>query len=119
MATPSGKLGPGLLLLVGTAALAEAHRIVAARLVIGFAINMGVFLTFFLILMMSPGFWHRKAVHRAVVARHQNPTPETVAALRLEQARARRSQYTVCTLAVLNAVAIIVYGASQRRKGTV
>ncbi len=80
---------------------------------------MVITLAFLLILMISPGFWHRKAVHRAIVARMQNPTPENVEAVRLEQATARRSQYVICTLAVLNVMAIIVYGASQQRKGTV
>ena len=82
-------------------------------------IIMVVTLAFFLILMISPGFWHRKAMDKAVVARIQDPTPENVEAVRLEQAAARRSQYIVCTLAVLNVIAIIVYGASQQRKGTV
>ncbi len=76
-------------------------------------------LAFLLILMMSPGFWHRKALGRAVVVRHQNPTPENVQAVELEKAKARRAQYVVCSLAVLNVMAIIIYGAIQQRKGTV
>ena len=73
-------------------------------------------LAFFLILMISPGFWHRKAVDRAAVVRFQNPTPENIQAVELEQDRARRSQYLVCSLAVLNVIVIIVYGALQNRK---
>jgi hypothetical protein len=76
-------------------------------------------LAFLLVLMMSPGFWHRKAVDRAAVARIHNPTPENVQAVQFEQARARRSQYVVCSLAVLNVMAIIVYGGIQQRKGMV
>ena len=81
-------------------------------------ILMVITLAFFLVLMISPGFWHRKVVDRAAVARFQNPTPENVEAVRLEQAKARRSQYIVCSLAVLNVIAIIVYGAMQQRKET-
>ncbi len=73
-------------------------------------------LAFFLILMISPGVWHRKAVDRAVVARIQNPTPANVQAVQFEQDRARRGQYVVCSLAVLNVMVIIVYGALQNRK---
>ncbi len=82
-------------------------------------IIMIITLAFFLILMISPGFWHRKALASAAVARHRNPTPENVKAVELEKAKARREQYIVCTLAVLNVMAIIVYGAVQQRKGTV
>lgn len=80
---------------------------------------MVITLAFLLILMMSPGFWHRKEVGRAVVARSQNPTPDNVQAVQLEQAKARRGQYLVCSLVVLNVIAIIAYGAIQQRKGTV
>jgi hypothetical protein len=76
-------------------------------------IIMLITLAFFLVLMILPGFWHRKALGRAVAARYQNPTPENVQAVRLEQAKARRDQYTVCSLAVLNIMAIIIYGAVQ------
>ncbi len=79
---------------------------------------MVITLAFFLILMMSPGFWHRKTLGSAIVARYQNPTPENLKAVQLEQAKARREQYTVCSLAVLNVIAIIIYGAVQQRKGT-
>ena len=80
---------------------------------------MVITLAFLLILMMSPGFWHRKALGSAVVARYQNPTSENVRALELEKAKARREQYIVCSLAVLNVIAIIIYGALQQRRGTV
>jgi hypothetical protein len=80
---------------------------------------MVITLAFFLILMLSPGFWHRKEVGRAVTARYQNPTPENMRAVEWEQAKARREQYFVCSLAVLNVMAVIVYGAVQQRKGTV
>jgi hypothetical protein len=73
-------------------------------------------LAFFLILMISPGFWHRKAVDRAVVVRFKHPTPENIQAIKLEQARARRDQHVVCSLAVLNVLVIIVYGALQNGK---
>ena len=82
-------------------------------------IIMVITLAFFLVLMISPGFWHRKAVGRAVGARYQNPTPENVRAVELEQAKARRGQYVVCSLAVLNVMAIIIYGAVPQRKGMV
>jgi hypothetical protein len=82
-------------------------------------IIMVITLAFFLILMMSPGFWHRKALGSAVVARYQHPTPENVQAVELEKAKARREQYLVCSLAVLNVIAIIIYGAVQQRKGTI
>jgi hypothetical protein len=75
-----------------------------------------VTLAFFLILMISPGFWRRKAVDRAVVARMQNPTPENMQAVRFEQDRSRRSQYVVCSLAVLNVMGIIVYRALHQKK---
>ncbi len=74
-------------------------------------------LAFFLILMILPGFWHRKAVDQAAAARFENPTPENVQAVRRQQDKARRSQYVVCSLAVLNVMVIIVYGALQQRKG--
>jgi hypothetical protein len=80
---------------------------------------MLVTLAFFLLLMISPGFWHRKAVGRAVAARIESPTAENIRAVKLEQARARRSQYAVCGLTVLNVMAIILYGAIQQRKGTI
>ncbi|HLH56792.1 MAG TPA: hypothetical protein VKY92_24615 [Verrucomicrobiae bacterium] len=80
---------------------------------------MVITLAFLLILMMSPGFWHRKAVDKAALARFRNPTPENVEAVRLERARARRGQYMVCSLVVANVMAIIVYGAVQHRKGKV
>jgi hypothetical protein len=73
-------------------------------------------LAFFLILMISPGFWHRKAVDRAAAVRFQNPTPENIRAVELEQDRARRSQYILCSLAVFNVIVIFVYGALQNRK---
>jgi hypothetical protein len=73
-------------------------------------------LAFFLILMISPGFWHRKAVDRAVVARMQKPTPENMQAVQFEQDRARRSQYVICSLAVLNVMVLIVYGGLQQKK---
>ena len=76
-------------------------------------------LAFFLVLMLSPGFWHRKALGRLVVARHQKPTPENVQAVEQEQAKIRREQYVVCSLVVLNVMAIIVYGAVQQRNGTI
>jgi len=82
-------------------------------------IIMVITLAFFLILIMSPGFWHRKAIDRAVVTRFQYPTTENVHAVQLEQAKARASQYTVCSLAVLNVMAIIIYGAIQERKRVV
>ena len=73
-------------------------------------------LAFLLILMISPGLWHRKAVDRAAVVRFQNPTPENIRAVQLEQDRARRDQYVVCSLVVLNVIVIFVYGALQSRK---
>ena len=73
-------------------------------------------LAFFLILTISPGLWHRKAVDRAAVVRFQNPTPENIQAVELEQGKARRDQYVVCSLVVLNFIVIIVYGAFQNRK---
>lgn len=76
-------------------------------------------LAFFLILMISPGLWHRKAVDKAAVVRFQNPTPENIQAVQLEQDRARRDQYVVCSFAVLNVIVIIVYGALQNRKPVV
>lgn len=79
---------------------------------------LAITLGFFLVLMVSPGFWHRKVVDRAVAVRFQNPSPENVAALRLEQGNTRRSQYIVCSLAVVNVLVIIVYRASQQCKGT-
>ncbi len=80
---------------------------------------MVITLAFLLILMISPGFWHRKALGRAVAARYQNPTPENVQAVEAERAKARREQYIVCSLAALNVMAIIIYGAVQQRKGMV
>ncbi len=80
---------------------------------------MLIALAFFLILMMSPGFWHRKALGIALVARYQNPTAENVQAVELEKAKARREQYIVCSLAALNVIAIIIYGTVQQRKRTV
>ncbi len=77
-------------------------------------IIMVITLAFLLILMISPGFWHRKALGRAVAARYQNPTPENAQAVRLEQDKARREQYVVCSLVVLNFLAIIIYGAIQQ-----
>ncbi len=62
-------------------------------------IIMVITLAFFLILMMSPGFWHRKALGSALVARHQNPTPENVQAVEIEKAKTRRGQCIVCRLA--------------------
>jgi Mg2+/citrate symporter len=85
------------------------------RIILGILL---ITLTFFLILMISPGFWHRKAIGRVVVTRFENPTPQNVQALRLEQDRARRSQYIICSLLVVNVVAVIVYGALQQHKGT-
>ncbi len=73
-------------------------------------------LAFFLILTISPGLWHRKAVDRAAVVRFQNATPENIRAVELEQDRARRDRYVVCSLVVLNVIVIIVYGALQNRK---
>ncbi len=80
---------------------------------------MVITLAFLLILMISPGFWHRKALGRAVVVRYQNPTAENVQAVEIEKAKARREQHVVCSLVVLNVMAIIIYGAIQQRKGTV
>jgi len=79
-------------------------------------ILMLITLAFLLVLMMSPGFWHRKALDHAAVLRFQNPTPENIQALQVEQGRARRSQYFVCSLVVMNFVAIIVYGEVQHKK---
>jgi hypothetical protein len=73
-------------------------------------------LAFFLMLMMSPGFWRRKAMDRAVSAWIQNRTPENEQAIQFEKDKARRGQYVVCSLAVLNVMTIIVYGGLQRRK---
>ena len=73
-------------------------------------------LAFFLILMISPGLWHRKAVDKAAVVRFQNPTPENILAVQVEQGRARRDQYIVLSLAAFNVVVIIIYGALQNRK---
>jgi hypothetical protein len=67
---------------------------------------------------LSPGFWHRKAIGEAVAARYQHPTPENAQAVELEHAKARREQYVVCSLAALNFIAIVIYGAVQQRKGT-
>ena len=81
-------------------------------------IIMVITLAFLLILMMSPGFWHRKQIGSALVVRYHNPTPRSVLALKLEQAKARNEQYLVCSLMVLNVITIIIYGAVQQRKGT-
>ena len=77
---------------------------------------MFITLAFFLILMLSPGFWHRSAVDQALSTWVQNRTPENKEAIRVEQNKARQSQYVVCSLAVLNVMGIIVYGALQQRK---
>jgi hypothetical protein len=79
-------------------------------------IIMVITLAFFLILMISPGFWHRKAVDRAVSAWIQDRTPENEQAIQFERDRAKRGQYVVCSLAVLNVMAIIIYGGLQHRK---
>jgi hypothetical protein len=79
-------------------------------------IIMVLTLAFFLILMFSPGFWHRKAVGRAESAWVQNRTPENEQAIQLERYRARHGQYIVCGLAVLNVLVIVVYGGLQHRK---
>ncbi len=80
---------------------------------------MLITLAFLLVLMCSPGFWRRKAVDRAVVAWYQDRTPEKEQAIRFERDRARRGQYVVCSLAVLNVIGIIVYGGLQQRKRVV
>jgi len=77
---------------------------------------MLITLAFLLILMCSPGFWRRKAVDRAVSAWIQDRTPEKEQAIQFERDRARRGQYLVCSLAVLNVMAIIVYGGLHHRK---
>jgi hypothetical protein len=79
-------------------------------------ITMFITLAFFLVLMVSPGFWHRKAVNRATVAWIQNPTPENERAIQFEKDKAKRSQYFLCSLAVLNLSAIMIYGGLQHRK---
>ena len=80
-------------------------------------IIMIITLGFLLILMISPGFWHRKQIGGAVVVRYRNPTAENVQALKLEQAKAKNEQYLVCSLVVLNVISFIIYGALQQRKG--
>lgn len=79
-------------------------------------IIMFITLGFLLILMCSPGFWRRKAVYQAVSAWRQDPTPEKKQAIQFEQDKTRRNQYVVCSLVVLNVMAIIVYGGLQQRK---
>ena len=75
-------------------------------------------LGFFLVLLSAgTPLWQRVAVHRAAVAQRENPTPENLQAVRLEQDKVKRRQYVICSLAVLNVIVIIVYGASQQRKG--
>ncbi|HEU5124364.1 MAG TPA: hypothetical protein VFW05_09905 [Verrucomicrobiae bacterium] len=82
-----------------------------------FAITiMLITLVFLLTLMCSPGFWRRKPVDRAAVAWLQDRTPEKEQAIRFEQKRARRRQYVVCGLAVLNVIGIIVYTGLQEKK---
>jgi len=73
-------------------------------------------LAFLLLLLISPGLWHRKAVDGAAAAQIKNPTPENIRAVELEQQKARHDQYIVCWLAVANVVVIIVYGALHDRK---
>lgn len=74
-------------------------------------------LGFFLVLLSAgTPLSQRIAVHRAFVAQRENPTPENTHALKLEQDKVRRRQYVICSLAVLNVIVIIVYGALQRRK---
>jgi hypothetical protein len=57
-------------------------------------------LVFFSGLLISPGFWRRKAVDKAIVTWIQSPTSENKQAIRLEQEKARQNQYVVCSLAV-------------------
>ena len=79
-------------------------------------ILMFITLGFFLILLNSPGLWHRKALGSALGAWIQNPTTENRQAIEVEKQRAKRGQYLVCGLAVLNVIAIIVYGGLRQRK---
>jgi hypothetical protein len=67
-------------------------------------------------LLCSPGTWKSKRRLSAEGAWLQSRTPETERAFHSERDRERRTQYIVCTLAVLGAVSIIVYGASQHRR---
>jgi hypothetical protein len=89
------------------------HRTMRPRFILTI---MLITLAFLLILLCSPGLLRRKAVDRAVVAWHQDRSPEKEQAIRFEQDRARRGQYVVCSLAVLNAIGIVVYGGLQQRK---
>ena len=71
---------------------------------------------FCLVLVFSPGLWRSKRQLSAAGVMLQDRTPETELAYERAYNRDRIRQYTVCTLAVVNAVVIIVYGALQQRK---
>ena len=74
-------------------------------------------LGFFLVLLSAgTPLSQRVAVSRAAAAERENPTPENRQAVMLEQDKVRRRQYLICSLAVLNVIVIIVYGALQQRK---
>lgn len=73
-------------------------------------------LAFLLMLLITPGLGRRKAVTKAMATWIQNQTPENEQAIQRERDKARRNQYAVCGLGILNVAAIIVYGTKQRRK---
>ena len=77
---------------------------------------MFITLAFLLILMCSPGIWRRKTLDRAMASWIQDRTPEKQQAIQFERDRARRSQYVVCSLVVLNFMGIIVYGGLHQKK---
>ena len=71
---------------------------------------------FFLILLCSPGLWRSK---QAILARQewlQARSPDAQRSLQAARDKETRKQYVVCALALFGAVAIILYGALQRRR---
>ena len=74
---------------------------------------------FCLVMVFSPGLWRSKRQLSAAGAMLRNRTTETELAYQQAHDRDRFRQYRVCTLAVVNAIVIIVYGALQQRKRVV
>jgi len=74
---------------------------------------------FCLVMVFSPGLWRSKRQLSALGAMLHNRTPETERAYERAHDRDRFRQYAVCTLAVVNAMVIIVYGGLQQRKAVV
>ncbi len=70
---------------------------------------------FCLVMVASPELWRSKQQRSAATLMLRNRTPETEQAYSQAHDRDRFRQYAVCTLAVVNAMAIIVYGALQHR----